>query len=178
MRTDKNLAQYINSAPMALQSQQDFATRDAHKEPFKQSKGVTNVFKVVLNSNSASVNNNTYTFNNVNLSDAKGGTLRCGIASIISNGNIVGTSVYNIHLNPIIQMKSFDTRTKSITDMIFSGRAGVDYIFPVGGNDCNIEIDGDTIRRTNSLSVYLTELNGVKIAATSTFQITLYLYEV
>lgn len=180
MRKELTGSQYAGSAaPMSLQSYMGFAEHQADtRYPFKATPSLKNVFKVVLNSNSASVNNNTYTFNNVNLTEVKGGTLRCGIASIISNGNIVGTSVYNVHMNPLLQMKSFDTRTRSITDMIFSGRAGVDYIFSIGGNDCNFEIDADAVRRTNSLSIYFTELNGVKIATLNTWQITLYLYEV
>lgn len=176
MKTDKNLAQYVSSAPMALQSQQDFATRDAGKEPFKKSKGLTPVFKLVLNSQSASVINNTYVFNNLNLSDVQGKVLRCGIASIISNSNIVGTSVYNIHLNPLVQMRSFDTRTRGVTDMIYTGRAGTDYISSVSTNDCNFEVDGDSVRRTNSLTLYFTDLNNLRIAALNTFQITFYFY--
>lgn len=180
MKKEFTGSQYATpSAPMSLQSYMEFVEHDKNtKYPFKATPSLKNVYKVVLNSNSASVNNNVHTFNNVNLTEVKGGTLRCGIASIISNGNIVGTSVYNIHLNPLLQMKSFDTRTRSITDMIFSGRAGVDYIFSIGGNDCNFEIDADAVRRTNSLSIYFTELNGVRIASLNTWQITLYFYEV
>lgn len=167
-----------SSAPMSLQSYAGFAERDHTAQyPFKATPAVRNVFKLILNSNSAVVNNNTYTFNNVNLSDVKGGTLRCGITSLISSGNIVGTTVYNVHMNPLIQMRSFDTRTRGITDAIFNGRAGIDYVFPVGGNDCNIEIDADAIRRTNSLTVYFTDLNGVRILATNVWQLTLWFYE-
>jgi hypothetical protein len=179
MRKEITGSQYAgSSAPMSLQSYMGFAEHDKSSQyPFKATQSLKNVFKVVLNSNSATLNNNVYTFNNVNLTDVKGGTLRCGIASIISNGNIVGTSVYNIHMNPLIQMRSFDSRTRSITDMIFNGRAGVDYIFAVGGNDCNFEIDGDAVRRTNSIQLYFTELNGLRIQALNTFQITLWMYE-
>lgn len=179
MRKEITGSQYAgSSAPMSLQSYLGFAEHDKSSQyPFKATAGLKNVFKVVLNSNSAILNNNVYTFNNVNFTDVKGGTLRCGIASIISNGNIVGTSVYNIHLNQLIQMRSYDTRTRGITDMIFSGRAGVDYVFSVGGNDCNFEIDADAVRRTNTLSLYFTELNGLRITALNTFQIVLWFYE-
>ena len=176
MKTDKNLSQFVSSAPMALSSYNEFATRDKHTEPFKQSKGLTPVFKLVLNSQSASVINNSYIFNNLNLADAQGKVLRCGIASIISNGNIVGTSVFNIHLNPLLQARSFDTRTRGITDMIYTGRTGTDYIMRVNQQDCNFEVDGDSVRRTNSLTIYFTDLNNLKIAALNTFQITLYFY--
>lgn len=180
MKRELTHSQYAgSSAPMSIQSYVGYAEHEKGTQyPFKATPTLKNVFKVVLNSNSASVNNNVYTFNNVNLTDVKGGTLRCGIASIISNGNIVGTSVYNIHLNPLIQMRSYDTRTRSISDMIFNGRAGVDYIFAVGGNDCNFEIDADAVRRTNTLQLYFTELNGLRIQATNTFQIVLWFYEV
>jgi hypothetical protein len=123
------------------------------------------------------LNNNVYTFNNVDLADVKGGTLRCGISSLISSGNIVGTSVYNVHLNPLIQMRSFDSRTRGITDLIFSARAGVDYVFPVGGNDCNFEIDCDMVRRTNTLQIYFSNLSGTRIQATNDWQLTLWFYE-
>lgn len=166
-----------SSAPMSLQSYLGFAEHDKTQYPFKASPKVKSIFKVLLNSTNATVNNNVYTFNNVNLTDVQGGTLRCGVASVISNGNIVGTAVYNIHLNPLIQMRVFDSRTRSISDMIFNGRAGVDYIFPVGQGDCNFEIDADAVRRTSSLSIYFTDLNGNRIAATNTFQIVLYFYE-
>lgn len=177
MKQEKNLSQYAPSAPMALSSYNDFVAHDKVQYPFKPSKGPTPVFKLILNSQSASVINNTYVFNNINLSTVQGKVLRCGIASIISNGNIVGTSVYNIHINPLIQMRSFDTRTRGVTDMVFSGRPGVDYIFPVNQIDCNIEIDGDAVRRTNSLSIHFTDLNGVQIAALNTFQIVFWFYE-
>lgn len=177
MKTDKNLSQYVSSAPMALSSYNDFATRDKHNEPFKQSKGLTPVFKLILNSQSAVNINNTYVFNNLDLSSVQGKIVRAGIASIIANGNIVGTSVFNIHLNPLIQSRSYDTRTRGITDMIYTGRAGTDYIMRVNQADCNIEIDADAVRRTNSLSIYFTDLNNLKIASTATFQITLYIYE-
>lgn len=176
MKKDFNLPQVNSVAPMALQSYDDFVGHDKTTYPFKASSKLTPVFKVVLNSLSASVVNNTYTFNNINFSDVKGKILRCGIASIISNGNIVGTSVFNIHMNPLIQMRSFDTYTRGITDKVFTGRAGVDYMWPVNQIDCNIEFDGDSVRRTNSLSLYFTDLNAVKIATTNTWQITLYLY--
>ena len=166
-----------SSAPMSLQSYLGYAEHDAKsKYPFKATPSFKNVFKVVLNSNSAVLANNTYTFNNLNFTDVKGGVLRCGVASIISNGNIVGTSVYNIHLNPLIQMRGYDTRTRGIGDTIFTGRAGVDYIFPVNESDCNFEVDADAVRRTNTLSLYFTELNGLRIQALNTFQITLWLY--
>lgn len=177
MKKDFNLPQFAPVAPMALASQNDFVARDKAEYPFKPSKALSPVFKVVLNSQSASVINNTYFFNNVNLSDAKGKILRCGIASIVSNGNIVGTTIYNLHLNPLVQMRGFDSRTRGITDMIFSGRAGVDYIVPVNQIDCNIEIDGEAVRSTNQLSLYFTDLNALRILATNTFQVTLYFYE-
>ena len=167
------------SAPMSLQSYMEFSEhKHGTKYPFSASSGLKNVFKVVLNSNSASVNNNVYTFNNVDFKDVKSGVLRCGIQSIISNGNIVGTSVYNLHIMQLLQQKSYDSRTKSITDMVFSGRAGVDYVFSIGGNDCNFELDGHAVKSTNTLQLYFTELNGVRISATNTFQIVLYFYEV
>lgn len=177
MKQDFNLPQINSVAPMALQSQQDFVAHDKTEYPFKVSAKLTPVFKLVLNSLSASVVNNTYTFNNINFTDVQGKILRCGVASIISNGNIVGTSVFNIHMNPLVQMRTFDTFTRGITDKIFTGRAGVDYMFPVNQIDCNFEVDGDNVRRTNSLSIYFTDLNGVKIASTNTFQIVLYLYQ-
>lgn len=177
MKQDFNLPQINSVAPKALTSYEDFVAHDKTEYPFKASSKLTPVFKLVLNSLSASVVNNTYTFNNINFTDVQGKILRCGIASIISNGNIVGTSVFNVHMNPLVQMRTFDTFTRGITDKIFTGRAGVDYMFPVNQIDCNFEVDGDNVRRTNSLSVYFTDLNGVKIAATNTFQIVLYLYQ-
>jgi hypothetical protein len=61
--------------------------------------------------------------------------------------------------------------------MIFTGRAGVDYVFPVNQADANLEVDAEAVRSTNSLTLYLTDLNALRILATSTFQITLYFYE-
>lgn len=179
MRKELTGSQYAGaSAPMSLQSYLGFAEHDKGSQyPFQPAPKLKNVFKLLLNSNSAVVNNNTYTFNNINLTDVKGGTLRCGVACIIANGNIVGTSVFNVHLNPLIQMRGYDTRTRGISDLIFSGRAGVDYIFPVGQGDCNFEIDADAVRRTNSLSLYFTDLNGLRIATLNTWQIVLWFYE-
>jgi hypothetical protein len=176
MKHDYNLPQINSVAPMALQSQQDFVAHDKTSYPFKATSKLSPVFKVVLNSASATVVNNTYTFNNVNFYDVTGKILRCGIASLISNGNIVGTSVFNIHLNPLVQMRTYDTLTRGITDRIFTGRAGVDYMWAVNQSDCNFEIDGDSVRRTNSLSIYFTDITGAKIAGTNTWQLTLYLY--
>ncbi len=177
MPQDKNLAQYVPSAPMVLQSQQDFVAHEkGTKYPFKATQGLGNVFKLVINSQSASVINNAYVFN-VELKEAKGDTLRCGLASLIANGAIVGSAVYNVHLNPIIQSKTYDTRTRTITDMIFTGRANIDYVYPVSQIDCNIEVDGDTVRRTNSLTIYFTDVNGARIPATNSFQLCLWLYE-
>jgi len=176
MKQEKNLSQYVPQAPMALASYQDFVTQDKDAMyPFKQSKGLTPVFKVVLNNQGIVLINNTYVFN-VNLSQAQGKVLRCGIASIIANGNITSAPVYNLHLNPLVQMRSFDSRTRGITDMIFTGRAGVDYVFPVNQADCNFEVDAEAVRSTNSLTLYFTDINGARISALNTFQITLYFY--
>lgn len=174
----KNLPHYVSSAPMALQSQQDFAAHQKTKYPFKAGQGLSPVFKVILNSQSAVVNTNTntYTFN-VDLTKVEGDKLRCGIASLISNGNIVGTSVFNLHMNPLIQTRSFDSRTRGLADMVFSGRAGVDYVFPVSQVDCNIELDGDTIRQTGTLTFYFTDFNALRIAALSIWQLVLFFYE-
>lgn len=174
----KNLPHYANSAPMALASQNDFAAHQNTKYPFKAGQGLSPVFKVILNSQSAIVNTdtNTYTFT-VDLSKAEGDKLRCGIASLMANGNIVGTSVFNMHVDPLVQMRSFDSRTKGVSNLVFSGRQGVDYIFPVNQADCNIEIDGETVRRTSTISIYFTDFNGVRIATLNTWQLCLYMYE-
>lgn len=165
------------SAPMSLQSYLGYAEHDANsKYPFSASQSFKNVFKVVLNSTSATFANNVYTFNGVNMTDVKGKVLRCGVASVISNTPIVATSVYNIHLNPLIQMRGFDSRTRGIGDMIWSGRANVDYIFNVNETDCNFEVDADAVRRTNTLQLHFTDLAGNRIPATSVFQVTLWFY--
>jgi hypothetical protein len=165
------------SAPMSLQSYTGYAEHDKNsKYPFQASQGFKPVFKVVLNSNSAVLANNVYTFNGVNMTDIKGKVLRCGVASVISNGNITLTAVYNLHLNPLIQMRGYDSRTKGIGDMIFNGRSGVDYVMPVSEIDCNVEIDADAVRRTNTLQVYFTDLNGTRIQATNIWQIVLWFY--
>lgn len=172
-----NLAQFAPAAPMALASYNDFVAHDKTEYPFKASKGLSPVFKVVLNSTNANVVNNAYVFSDVNLSDATGKILRCGVQSIISSGNIVGTSVYNLHLSPLVQMRGYDSRTRSITDLLFSGRAGIDYVISVNQIDCNTEIDADTVRRTNQLSLFFTDINGNRILATNAFQVTLFFYE-
>lgn len=76
MKKDFNLPQVNSVAPMALQSYDDFVGHDKTAYPFKPTSKLTPVFKVVLNSLSASVVNNNYTFNNLNFSDARGKILR------------------------------------------------------------------------------------------------------
>lgn len=178
MKKETNLPQYVSSAPMALASQNDFSAHQPTKYPFKKGEGLSPVFKVILNSQSAVVNTNTntYTFT-VDFSKVEGDKLRCGIASLISNGNIVGTSVFNLHMNPLIQARSFDSRTRGIADMVFTGRQGVDYVFPVNQIDCNIELDGNIVRQTGTLTFYFTDFNALRIAALNTWQLVLYFYE-
>lgn len=138
---------------------------------------LSNVFKVVLHSASATVVNNEYTWR-VNLADVQGKVLRCGVQSIISNGVIVNSTPYNIHLRPLVQMRSWEARTQTPTDILFTGRTGVqDYIFPVNSSDVNFEVAGDVIRGMNSLTVYFTDINFARQAAANVFQIVIWFYE-
>lgn len=171
-----NLPQINPVAPMSLQSQNHFVDHDiGTKYPFKMSKGLSPVFKVVLNSSNATFTNNTYTFN-LDMTKAEGKVLRCGVASLIANGNITSTSAYNLHMNPLLQRRSYDTLNKSNANKIFTGRTGVDYSFPVSQMDCNIELDGYEVRNTSVVSLYFTDFTGTIVPALNTWQLTLYFY--
>lgn len=138
---------------------------------------LSNVYKVVLHSSAANVSNNEYTFR-VNLADVQGKVLRCALASVVSNGVIVNTTPYNIHLRPLVQMRSFDSRTGTPTDILFTGRTATqDYIFQVNENDVNFEVAGEVIRGMSSLTVYFTDINFARQAAANVFQLVLWFYE-
>jgi hypothetical protein len=165
------------SAPASLQSINQFVAHDIKtKYPFRVSKGLSPVFKVILNSQTATFANNTYTFT-LDMTKAEGKVLRCGVGSLIGNGNIFSTtSAYNLHITPLLQRRSFDTRTKGNADMVFSGRNGVDYVFPVSQVDCNIELDGHEVRNTSVINIFFTDFTGARVAPQNTWQLALYLY--
>lgn len=170
--------QQINPAnPASLQSQNHFLDHDIQtKYPFRAGKGLSPVFKVILNSSNATFANNTYTFS-TDFSKAEGKVLRCGLGSLIGNGNIFSTTTaYNLHINPLLQRRSFDTRTKGNADIVFSGRNGVDYAFPVSQVDCNIELDGYEVRNTSVINIYFTDFTGARVAPQNTWQVAMYFY--
>lgn len=138
---------------------------------------LSNVYKIVLHSSAATVTNNEYTFR-VNLADVQGKILRCALNSVVSNGVIVNTTPYNIHLRPLVQMRSYEARTGTPTDILFTGRTATqDYIFSVNENDVNFEVAGDVIRGMNYLTLYFTDINFAKQAAANTFQVVLWFYQ-
>lgn len=137
-----------------------------------------NFFKVILHSSKATVVNNEYTWR-VNLADVQGSVLRCGVQSVISSGDIVASFPYHIHIKPIMQMRSFDSKTGTHTNVVFtSGRTNQDYILQTSVNDVATVIAGDSIRGSTYLSVQFSDFDYNIQPATNPFQITLWFYEV
>ena len=173
VKHDKNLSQFIPSAPMA--QQENFKTHEKTSYPFKQSPDFPKFYKVVLRSNDKISGTNDNAVFNITLPNDFKEHAVCCVESLYlkGSGTDIATTPYSCHIRELITPNSYQSSNGLASDVILSN-VGYSYKNNVAVGSAGVPILNASFFNARTVNVYFTSPSAITIGD---WILTLVLYQ-
>ena len=160
VKHDKNLSQFIPSAPMA--QQESFKTHDHTSYPFKKTADYPKFYKVILRSDDKISGTNDNAVYNITLPNEFKDYAVCVPESfyIKGSGNALATTPYSVHVRELMNPNSYQSQNGLATDVILT-TIGYSYKNNAQVGSAGIPILNASFFNSRTVNVYFSAMDDI-----------------